>query len=158
MFYSNTEIGITGNYILRYHYFISIGRFWKHTLGFLNFFCSVCRWWILWWQTLYLFLLNLKLGNLGLICMTVYFFSVCISRNFLYKKSLDRFYFLFYSLIVEYRIVLFIVFNDVWGTCFNFFYLLQVGERIRVILDCEDNTLSFEKNYEFLGVAFRGKC
>lgn len=33
---------------------------------------------------------------------------------------------------------------------------LQVGERIRVILDCEDNTLSFEKNYEFLGVAFRG--
>lgn len=33
---------------------------------------------------------------------------------------------------------------------------LQVGERIRVILDCDDNTLSFEKNYEFLGVAFRG--
>ncbi|KAJ2953614.1 hypothetical protein O0L34_g1220 [Tuta absoluta] len=32
----------------------------------------------------------------------------------------------------------------------------QVGERIRVILDCEDNTLSFERNYEFLGVAFRG--
>ncbi|ODN01292.1 F-box/SPRY domain-containing protein 1 [Orchesella cincta] len=32
----------------------------------------------------------------------------------------------------------------------------QVGERIRVILDCEDNTLSFEKNFEFLGVAFRG--
>ncbi|KAK7090855.1 F-box/SPRY domain-containing protein 1-like [Littorina saxatilis] len=32
----------------------------------------------------------------------------------------------------------------------------QVGERIRVILDCEDNTLAFEKNYEFLGVAFRG--
>ncbi|KAJ8867955.1 hypothetical protein PR048_031764 [Dryococelus australis] len=31
-----------------------------------------------------------------------------------------------------------------------------VGERIRVILDCDDNTLSFEKNYEFLGVAFRG--
>nr|CAD7399472.1 unnamed protein product [Timema poppensis] len=31
----------------------------------------------------------------------------------------------------------------------------QVGERIRVILDCDDNTLSFEKNYEFLGVAFR---
>ena len=27
----------------------------------------------------------------------------------------------------------------------------QVGERIRVILDCEDNTLAFEKNYEFLG-------
>lgn len=26
-----------------------------------------------------------------------------------------------------------------------------------MILDCEDNTLSFEKNYEFLGVAFRGK-
>ena len=25
-----------------------------------------------------------------------------------------------------------------------------------MILDCEDNTLSFEKNYEFLGVAFRG--
>lgn len=34
---------------------------------------------------------------------------------------------------------------------------MQVGERIRVILDCDDNTLSFEKNYEFLGVAFRGK-
>ncbi|KAH3810601.1 F-box/SPRY domain-containing protein 1-like [Dreissena polymorpha] len=32
----------------------------------------------------------------------------------------------------------------------------QVGERIRVILDCDDNTLAFEKNYEFLGVAFRG--
>ena len=35
-------------------------------------------------------------------------------------------------------------------------YLLQVGERIRVILDCDDNTLAFERNYEFLGVAFRG--
>lgn len=34
----------------------------------------------------------------------------------------------------------------------------QVGERIRIILDCDDNTLSFEKNYEFLGVAFRGKA
>lgn len=33
----------------------------------------------------------------------------------------------------------------------------QVGERIRVILDCEDKTLSFEKNFEFLGVAFRGE-
>lgn len=32
----------------------------------------------------------------------------------------------------------------------------QVGERIRVILDCDESTLSFEKNYEFLGVAFRG--
>lgn len=32
-----------------------------------------------------------------------------------------------------------------------------MGERIRVILDCDDNTLSFEKNYEFLGVAFRGE-
>ncbi|CAG0920520.1 unnamed protein product [Notodromas monacha] len=31
----------------------------------------------------------------------------------------------------------------------------QVGDRIRVILDCEDSTLSFEKDYEFLGVAFR---
>ena len=30
-------------------------------------------------------------------------------------------------------------------------FVLQVGERIRVILDCEDNTLAFEKNYEFLG-------
>jgi len=28
---------------------------------------------------------------------------------------------------------------------------IQVGERIRVILDCDDNTLAFEKNYEFLG-------
>lgn len=33
----------------------------------------------------------------------------------------------------------------------------QIGERVRVILDCDDNTLSFEKNYRFLGVAFRGK-
>ncbi|ELU05519.1 hypothetical protein CAPTEDRAFT_20741 [Capitella teleta] len=32
----------------------------------------------------------------------------------------------------------------------------QCGERLRVILDCEDNTLAFEKNFEFLGVAFRG--
>jgi F-box protein 45 len=30
------------------------------------------------------------------------------------------------------------------------------GERIRVILDCDRHTLSFEKNYEFLGVAFIG--
>lgn len=36
------------------------------------------------------------------------------------------------------------------------FAIFQVGERIRVILDCDDNTLAFEKNYEFLGVAFRG--
>ena len=35
--------------------------------------------------------------------------------------------------------------------------VLQVGERIRVILDCDDNTLAFERNYEFLGVAFRGE-
>lgn len=33
----------------------------------------------------------------------------------------------------------------------TFYFSLQVGERIRVILDCEDNTLAFEKNYEFLG-------
>ena len=33
-----------------------------------------------------------------------------------------------------------------------------MGERIRVILDCDDNTLAFERNYEFLGVAFRGEC
>lgn len=33
---------------------------------------------------------------------------------------------------------------------------IKVGERIRVILDCDDNTLAFERNYEFLGVAFRG--
>jgi F-box protein 45 len=32
----------------------------------------------------------------------------------------------------------------------------QTGERLRVILDLDDNTLSFERNYEFLGVAFRG--
>lgn len=37
------------------------------------------------------------------------------------------------------------------------FVRFQVGERIRVILDCDDNTLAFERNYEFLGVAFRGK-
>ena len=35
--------------------------------------------------------------------------------------------------------------------------LPQVGERIRVILDCDDNTLAFERSYEFLGVAFRGE-
>ncbi|KAJ8974625.1 hypothetical protein NQ317_010776 [Molorchus minor] len=33
---------------------------------------------------------------------------------------------------------------------------IRLAKRIRVILDCDDNTLSFEKNYEFLGVAFRG--
>ena len=32
----------------------------------------------------------------------------------------------------------------------------QTGERLRVILDCDQNTLCFERNYEFLGVAFRG--
>ena len=32
----------------------------------------------------------------------------------------------------------------------------QTGERIRVVLDCDRHTLSFEKNYEFLGVAFVG--
>ncbi len=36
-------------------------------------------------------------------------------------------------------------------------FFFQVGERIRVILDCDDNTLAFERNYEFLGVAFRGE-
>lgn len=36
------------------------------------------------------------------------------------------------------------------------FVFVKVGERIRVILDCDDNTLAFERNYEFLGVAFRG--
>ena len=35
--------------------------------------------------------------------------------------------------------------------------VFKVGERIRVILDCDDNTLAFERNCEFLGVAFRGK-
>ena len=39
----------------------------------------------------------------------------------------------------------------------NLILILKVGERIRVILDCDDNTLAFERNYEFLGVAFRGK-
>lgn len=51
--------------------------------------------------------------------------------------------------------------NLMWIICLELLYLLvfstKVGERIRVILDCDDNTLSFEKNYEFLGVAFRGK-
>ncbi|XP_077291765.1 F-box synaptic protein isoform X2 [Arctopsyche grandis] len=32
----------------------------------------------------------------------------------------------------------------------------QVGETIRVILDCENKTLSFERGYEFLGIAFKG--
>ena len=43
-----------------------------------------------------------------------------------------------------------------WGKVFSNRFYLQVGERIRVILDCDDNTLAFERNYEFLGVAFRG--
>lgn len=30
-------------------------------------------------------------------------------------------------------------------------FLFQHGERIRVILDCDDSTLAFEKDYEFLG-------
>lgn len=33
---------------------------------------------------------------------------------------------------------------------------LQIGERIRVILDMDDKTLAFERGFEFLGVAFRG--
>lgn len=37
-----------------------------------------------------------------------------------------------------------------------FCFCLQIGERIRVILDMEDKTLAFERGYEFLGVAFRG--
>lgn len=32
----------------------------------------------------------------------------------------------------------------------------QTGEKLRVILDCDLHTLSFERDYEFLGVAFRG--
>lgn len=36
-------------------------------------------------------------------------------------------------------------------TCVISVLCFQVGERIRVILDCDDNTLAFEKNYEFLG-------
>ncbi|XP_071839247.1 F-box/SPRY domain-containing protein 1-like [Apostichopus japonicus] len=32
----------------------------------------------------------------------------------------------------------------------------EVGDKIRVILDMEDNYLAFEKGYECLGVAFRG--
>ena len=43
--------------------------------------------------------------------------------------------------------------ESIWS---NDYLILQVGERIRVILDCDDNTLAFERNYEFLGVAFRG--
>lgn len=31
----------------------------------------------------------------------------------------------------------------------------QVGEKIKVILDCDSHCLAFEKNNEFLGVAFR---
>lgn len=57
-------------------------------------------------------------------------------------------YFYIYSLIfVVTRLKIFLTFDN---------FHVQVGERIRVILDCDDNTLSFEKNYEFLGVAFRG--
>lgn len=43
------------------------------------------------------------------------------------------------------------------GFSSNLFLMsLQIGERIRVILDMEDKTLAFERGYEFLGVAFRG--
>lgn len=35
-------------------------------------------------------------------------------------------------------------------------FLFQIGEKITVILDMEDNTLAFERDYEYLGVAFRG--
>lgn len=37
-----------------------------------------------------------------------------------------------------------------------FILMLQIGERIRVILDMDDKTLAFERGFEFLGVAFRG--
>lgn len=36
------------------------------------------------------------------------------------------------------------------------FFMFQIGERIRVILDMDDKTLAFERGFEFLGVAFRG--
>jgi F-box protein 45 len=32
----------------------------------------------------------------------------------------------------------------------------HTGEKLRVILDCDLHTLCFERDYEFLGVAFRG--
>jgi F-box protein 45 len=32
----------------------------------------------------------------------------------------------------------------------------EIGEKITVILDCDEHTLSFEKGYIFLGVAFKG--
>ena len=30
----------------------------------------------------------------------------------------------------------------------------QTGDRLRIILDCESQTLAFERDYEFLGIAF----
>ena len=33
--------------------------------------------------------------------------------------------------------------------------MFQVGEKITVILDMEDCTLSFERDYQFLGIAFK---
>jgi len=48
------------------------------------------------------------------------------------------------------------------GQCYGSYPLLnnppkyQTGQRLRVILDCDEATLSFEHNYAFLGVAFRG--
>ena len=50
-----------------------------------------------------------------------------------------------------------LLYSYIVGVCIDFkmkfVYMCasQVGERIRVILDCDDNTLAFEKNYEFLG-------
>lgn len=37
------------------------------------------------------------------------------------------------------------------------FSIFQVGEKIRVVLNCELGTLAFERNYEFLGIAFKSK-
>ncbi|XP_049885423.1 F-box/SPRY domain-containing protein 1-like [Pectinophora gossypiella] len=33
---------------------------------------------------------------------------------------------------------------------------VEVGDRVRIILDCEEHTLAFEKNHMFMGLAFTG--
>ncbi|KAK2705914.1 hypothetical protein QYM36_016059, partial [Artemia franciscana] len=47
-----------------------------------------------------------------------------------------------------------------YGYCPNYQMIpaYQIGDRIRVILDLEENTLAFEMNDKFLGVAFRALC
>jgi len=73
-------------------------------------------------------------------------------------------YYVNFTISVKVRFIVFLkdylrdlVLKKTWTIGLINLFCIQVGERIRVILDCDDNTLAFERNYEFLGVAFRGK-